>query len=267
MNQTNHNYFQEIDTELKAYMLGFIYADGYIMSRRINEKALGFFICEKDKYLLDKFQTEIAPHIKVGIVQNGKNKAAQLRVASKKIYSDLCKWGVYEHKSTLNSHNLKVPSIDPSLIRHFIRGFFDGDGGISRGPLDKNTRTLEFYNSSEELIKSIFSCLESAGLEGGSISYRLPVIKAGFNSTMTIWRSVYCNNKQMDFFKDYFYKDSTIYLERKKYYFDSIAVPIAKSFICPYCKSTNCTRNGRRALAYRFKCKDCSKGFSVKAIC
>lgn len=267
MNQTNHNYFQEIDTEVKAYMLGFIYADGYVISRKGNAKALGFFIQEGDKYLLDKFQSEIAPQIKVGIVQNGKSKAAQFRVNSKKIYADLHKWGVYENKSNLNSYKLKVPPISPNLIRHFIRGFFDGDGGISRGPLDKNTRTLEFYNSSEELIRSIFSCLESAGLEGGSISFRDPVVKPGFNSTMTIWRSVYCNQSQMAFFNNYFYKDSTIYLERKKYYFDSIAVPITKSFSCPYCESTKCIKRGKRRLAYRFICKDCNKGFSVKAIC
>lgn len=29
MHQFNHNYFKTIDTEEKAYILGFLYADGY----------------------------------------------------------------------------------------------------------------------------------------------------------------------------------------------------------------------------------------------
>lgn len=35
MHQFNHNYFKTIDTEEKAYILGFLYADGYNSDKQV----------------------------------------------------------------------------------------------------------------------------------------------------------------------------------------------------------------------------------------
>ena len=50
----NHNYFEIINTEEKAYWLGFIYADGYVQSNR-NTKNIGITLSNIDYNHLIKF--------------------------------------------------------------------------------------------------------------------------------------------------------------------------------------------------------------------
>ena len=50
----NSNYFETIDTEHKAYWLGFIYADGYL-SISGKTKRMGVSLCLKDKVHLQNF--------------------------------------------------------------------------------------------------------------------------------------------------------------------------------------------------------------------
>ena len=47
----NHSYFEKIDTEDKAYFLGFIYADGSIVTNKRN--SLYIKIHSKDQHILE----------------------------------------------------------------------------------------------------------------------------------------------------------------------------------------------------------------------
>ena len=61
------NYFKEINTEEKAYWLGFLYADGYINNKRKQGNyKVGIAISESDKAHLEKFKNAIhyTGHIK-----------------------------------------------------------------------------------------------------------------------------------------------------------------------------------------------------------
>lgn len=135
---TNHNYFSKIDTEFKAYILGFIYADGCLISHttygnKPRAPRLSLSIQIGDEEIIDKFSMEIKG--KPGIIrytpaQKRANEQAQkiVNVSSEQIYKDLTALGCYAQKTIVG---MKFPSIDSSLIPHFIRGFFDGDGCVT----------------------------------------------------------------------------------------------------------------------------------------
>lgn len=130
-----NDYFHIIDTPLKAYFLGFIYADGYIIfneSTRTYE--LGIEIQACDKYILEKLNEELGGQNTI-YHKKGKEKyingnyccskdAVVLRVYSKKIVLDLISHGI-ECKKTEKDI---CPHIDDKYFFDWLRGYIDGDG-------------------------------------------------------------------------------------------------------------------------------------------
>ncbi|KPU43444.1 hypothetical protein OXPF_28850 [Oxobacter pfennigii] len=123
----NENYFNKIDTERKAYILGLIYADGYVGDEHFNNIVLQL----KDRELIQKVADEIEYDGEIRISKKGGFKNSQvghvLNFSSKQMADDLRRIGLYPNKSLTVSN---LPNIEESLIRHFIRGYFDGDGSI-----------------------------------------------------------------------------------------------------------------------------------------
>jgi hypothetical protein len=123
----NENFFEEIDTEEKAYWIGFILADG-CLSRG---KDITIALKESDKLHLDKFIYSINGNNKYHIRKNngGYNHctAAFLSIRSEKMYNDLIKHGLEERKSLTATLPTGIPK---NLYRHFWRGLVDGDGHI-----------------------------------------------------------------------------------------------------------------------------------------
>ena len=123
----NFRYFNKIDTEFKAYILGFIYADGNLFNN-----TLKIAISEKDKEILEKFKEDIKCNNPILFIKsNLKNRQDQvsLSITDVDLRNDLIDKGVIENKTfkiVFPSYN-KVPK---KLIHHFIRGYFDGDGCI-----------------------------------------------------------------------------------------------------------------------------------------
>ena len=126
----NVNFFEEINTEEKAYWLGFIYADGYI-SKTASGHSFGISLSINDKEHLEKFKKSLSSNIEIRTYKNNSgytnNEYCRILISNKKIVSDLEKHGVVEHKTLI----LKKPDIDEKFFAHFIRGYLDGDGCIS----------------------------------------------------------------------------------------------------------------------------------------
>ena len=119
----NKDFFKVIDDEYKAYILGFIYADGYIES---NERTLTFNINKKDIDILNKIKlyTECENEIKKSSTKN----CIRLHLCSKELVEDLKVLGVVRNKT----NKISFPEIDFTLMRHFLRGYFDGDGHVGK---------------------------------------------------------------------------------------------------------------------------------------
>lgn len=123
---TNHNIFEIIDSEEKAYWLGFLYADGCISK---NQNIIQIALKRADKTHLEKFR-EFIGNTNNKITYSKNTKSYRFCFNSKKIKQDLIKLGCIPAKSL----TLKFPTekqIPKDLIRHFIRGYFDGDGVLS----------------------------------------------------------------------------------------------------------------------------------------
>lgn len=119
----NYHYFDEIDTEEKAYILGFIFADGYFES---NERCLTFNINKRDIDLFDKIRDELL--FKGEYAKSSTKNCIRLHLSSIHTVSALKKHGLSRNKT----HKLKMPVLREDLYKHFLRGYFDGDGHVGK---------------------------------------------------------------------------------------------------------------------------------------
>lgn len=124
------NYFDEINSEHKAYWLGFIFADGSVS----NSNQLSIEIHEKDKYLLEKFKDDLQLNSKISIRNRKNTTTCCVRVSSPHMVQTLKQYGIVPNKTNVTKH---LPKIREDLIPHFLRGLIDGDGWITQ---DKNGR-------------------------------------------------------------------------------------------------------------------------------
>lgn len=197
-NRLDHNFFETIDTEEKAYILGFLYADGYVNE---NKTCVEIGLAEKDEEILHKINNAIGStkEIEKRIVKafGGEFPSVRLTLYSKKLVEDLKKQGCHTRKT----YDLSRPSNDvfpEELKRHFIRGYFDGDGCISN-------KIICIVGTKDMLDYIIEDLQQNAGIN-----------KTGsFTMTGEAYQwSHYCRVDVPKVF-NYLYKDSNIYLERK----------------------------------------------------
>lgn len=193
----NYDYFEKIDSEEKAYWLGFIAADGNV---REGKKSVNLF--ELSLKLSDSSHLEIfkdAINFKKPILKD--HFRCRLMLADVVFCRNLIDKGVVPRKSLI----LKFPTeeqVPTELIRHFIRGYFDGDGCISN-PL-KRAISVSLLGTNDFLKK----CLETIGHE----DRKLIKDKRNTNVQMFI-----LNGKNAINFLNLMYKDSNVFLQRKYY--------------------------------------------------
>ncbi len=163
----NEHFFDSIDTEEKAYWLGFIFADGYIYGAPLDATKTridwNFELCTKgeDKSHMEKFAKAINYNKELKITKSDKQGHTRCRVclSSKILWKQLYSLGCTPRKSL----TLKFPDENifksKDLIRHFIRGYFDGDGCITY--LDKE-HTIPSYQilGTKEFLESILKYLK-----------------------------------------------------------------------------------------------------------
>ena len=201
LNTTHQDLFNKIDTEEKAYWLGFLFADGTVRSKPgDNQIELG--LQKEDYQHLVKFRNFIGNNNKIAFRE--KQQSYRYCFRSKKIKQDLIKLGCVPNKSLI----LKFPTkkqVPDDLLRHFVRGYTDGDGCLCVTKGKMHYELLGTKDFLEGLQKRV-------GLFQGTIHYN----KKG----QEIRRIVLAAQEQVKQICDWLYKDSNIYLDRKysKYY-------------------------------------------------
>ena len=195
----DENFFDNIDSEEKAYWLGFLTADGCI-KRNKNQISLGLSI--KDYNHLEKLKNSLKSNKKIYIEKYGTNYkkdavSCYFKFDNKHMYNTLLNIGFSSSKSM----NEKPINMNNNLIRHYIRGIFDGDGWLY---FNKNSCEIGFGMGLNILlyIKSIFE---------NNINLKEYKIKPYKN----IYRYRITSKKEINKILDYLYKDSNIYLHRK----------------------------------------------------
>lgn len=131
---TRRRFFSKIETEIQAYLLGLYASDGNITEKR---KTFRISLQQKDAYAVDWFKKFISPDARTFLNQRKIKIIRNCNITNSVYYgidincSDLCNdlvnLGFGYRKTYADTH---LPNIPPELMRHFIRGYFDGDGTI-----------------------------------------------------------------------------------------------------------------------------------------
>jgi hypothetical protein len=136
-NVFNFHVFDTIDTEEKAYWLGFLYADGcvrelgYLLSLQLAKKDRDHIVKFKNFLGDTRDEDKCIRHVVYDRGEGfGINDGYAYRVYCKQIFKSLVKCGCVPRKSLI----LKFPDesifAKKELIYDFIRGYTDGDGCI-----------------------------------------------------------------------------------------------------------------------------------------
>ena len=199
----NFDFFEKIDSEEKAYWLGFMFADGYIVNydNYYGEDVLGLSVSLKDQEVLEKFKKSIQATNPIKCYQRKRSgePMVRLQMSSQKTVNDLISHGCVKQKSLILQPPKEIPE---ELLPHFIRGLFDGDGCI--------TSSLKgSYESYQVDITSTFLMVnwikEKVGM--GSIVKDSRREKTYYYTLG--------GNQQVIKFYHYLYNNATIYLNRK----------------------------------------------------
>lgn len=216
----NDDFFDSIDSEIKAYLLGFFLADGYIEK---NYSRMGVEIQIDDKYVLELFKKHIIPdHIihERNRVDETINRKTQINItfSSKVLVRSLMKWNIKPQKTYDIDFRFPFENMPEEMIRHFIRGFFDGDGYVGTNGGTRNNILYSFVFTSETFAKQIakYTCLN--GME--------PSLRETIGKTVNWFTLRYNSNRINRFekvksFYDYLYKDAIYFMKRKKDKFDT----------------------------------------------
>lgn len=214
------DFFEKIDSEIKAYWLGFLYADGCVLPqdpRGYGEQEFKLSLSEQDQEILKKYKEDLKSTypIRRDETKHKKNENSQVQLIcsyrSQKTVDDLKKLGCVENKSLI----LKFPTeeqVPSKLIYHFIRGYFDGDGSIS---CYKEAYQISFVGT-ESFIKTL-----STYFKGGTV---LPDLRKK-NS----WYFNLGGNLQVLQAYHLMYDNATRFLQRKYLKFQSLLKKYSES--------------------------------------
>lgn len=125
----NENIFDNINTEEKAYWLGFIFADGNISSNG-NRFEINLSIKDLDHMIKLKKFLEYEEDIRIEVHKEFNTEICRMAVRNKHLWNTLNNAGCTPRKSlTLDFPHTSLFS-SPVLIYDFIRGYCDGDGSL-----------------------------------------------------------------------------------------------------------------------------------------
>lgn len=198
----NEKWLDIIDTQEKSYFLGLFFSDGcnrikvnrFIISLKKSDKD----ILEKINYLLDSNKP-----LSFYKTKDGCEDACVLSLTSKYFCNRLKQLGAEERKSS----KIIFPNyLSKDLISHFIRGYFDGDGGLSLYKNKNNTyRGKISIVSNLNFLNGLKNFLEK------ELNIKIYLYqKSEFFGEIQIMKK-----NDVIIFLNYIYKDSNIFLDRK----------------------------------------------------
>lgn len=207
----NHSYFSTIDSEEKAYWLGFLFADGCVRKTHMSSQVV-LKLSIKDESHLIKFKNNLNSEHKVSYYKN-KTKTKNgvdsfsdsciIRINSNQLVNDLINQGCTPKKT----FTIERPNIDEKYYRHFLRGFYDGDGNFfysEKTKLSVVTIVCASKNFRDFIIEVISKIPNIGNVHEDEEKYTIKIT----------------NIFGIIEFLSYIYDDSKIELTRKKEYYE-----------------------------------------------
>jgi hypothetical protein len=211
----DHHFFDVIDTEEKAYWLGFITADGCI----VNKSALTINLATADAGHLEKLSDSLSSDypVRFGPSSKSVNGIARWHANSMPIVGALGALGVTPRKSAT-----AVPWDGPAeLMPHYWRGLVDGDGGMcsSRGRRSSSPRQWHIY------LTGSHACVEAFARWGSDICGSRSQLRLNGRSG-ECWQWVVGGNRMTQILVRELYGDCTLSLDRKQVLADTILATV-----------------------------------------
>lgn len=166
--------FFDIWTPEMAYVLGYFSADGCMYRNTRGSYYVGF--ASTDKELIDTTKALMSVTNAIEEYQSPKpnhKRRYTLQIGSRRIFQQLLALGFMPNKSL----KVKLPDIPSDLLRHFVRGYFDGDGSVLFGVYSRKNRpgqmtvlVVRFTSGSKAILVSLRKQLNNiAGIGKGSL--------------------------------------------------------------------------------------------------
>lgn len=191
----NISFFNEIDSEEKAYWLGFMFADGSVGQYKKSYR-IELSLAIKDSEHLQKF----ANALMFSKIKKTSDRC-RISIGSKIMFEKLIEYGCTEKKSlTLEFPKTSIFQ-DKLLITHFVRGYFDGDGCISHSDKEKKKLNVTILGT-EKFLLDLNMCI-------------YPEKKMKLAKKKNIYVLSFNGKTGLEFLKR-IYSGSTIHLDRKK---------------------------------------------------
>lgn len=212
--QLRENYFDDINTEKKAYFLGLLWADGH----NTGNYNVHINLQEDDDYILQELINELYPNKENRIyyktinntILNGKpfvSRVALIDICSKRICERLLNLGMTHLKPERNF----IPKINEDYIKYWLRGYFDGDGSIS---IENNHYQIDI-SCHPGLDVALKEYIEK------SLDIHVGLPKSNLDER-NCSRVTVRGNQQVITFLDFIYNKSNIHLKRKYFKYQEI---------------------------------------------
>ena len=189
----NEYFFETIDSESKAYFLGLMYSDGSVSKST-------FYLKLKDEDIILKFRDALECDYPVRKISYGGYDAYILAVYSKTSCNNLIKQGCFINKAKI----IRLPKLKEDLYRHFIRGFFDGDGCLQLQDKLYHCR-FDLTSASKLFLEDVRPLITANAKTNGYL---------GKETKNEVWHLNYTGHQVIKIL-DWLYNDSHYYLNRK----------------------------------------------------
>ena len=197
----NHEYFNEPLDEERAYWLGFILADGSVSDRGYSvTERLSVVLKESDSGHLEKLKNALGSGHKILPVKHPEGRCcSRFAISSSEIVGSLRRFNIVPRKSADQVYSDLIPA---HLLKHYFRGYFDGNGGISR-----HGRSKWIINavSSERFLEAFVDwTVQQVGGHRPSITFSCGIHRVSWAGTHRCKEIL-----------DLLYVDATVFLDRK----------------------------------------------------
>jgi hypothetical protein len=206
--KNNSHVFDVIDTEEKAYWLGFLYADGCVMERE--NFRLQLSLSANDIEHLKLFQSFMQTDNPIRIYDgNHNNQYCRIIIIDNYLCKQLIEKGCFQNKT---GKIIYPRFLNESLHKHFIRGYVDGNGCITFHKVKANPNRLAFALKIDSTREMLFEFNKLLPVKNKK---EIPKLYKRRDNNVNDYSLEYGGNKQVLQLLDYLYGNSTIYLQRK----------------------------------------------------
>lgn len=188
------NFFDNINSEEKAYILGLLLSDGHISKNNT------IMLTLKDRDVIEKYRKAIKSNAPIKVDRYGNY---QLNIRCKTMALQLRKIGLNNQKSYELDFDKVLSCVPKPLENHFVRGLFDGDGSIKIYHYSylKNPQYHFGYTGLKEVVEYVKNYLDihTKTVKESDITYTC------VSSCKSTIKNIY----------KILYNDATIYMNRK----------------------------------------------------